>query len=91
MRIVWREWFSEEDVAELTSRGTLPRNETILDYAPVHGADAASMVAEHETACGSEMFRKDTQITITEPPEFAGSYSVSVEYNPTFYASKLKS
>lgn len=87
--IVWREWFNENAVKQLTEMGTLPRDETEID-APFDwedGEDIARDVAIAEYRNGSEMFREDgAQIVILEPEKYAGTYEISVEYEPVFSA-----
>lgn len=85
-KIVWREWFSESAVKQLTEMDTLPRNETEIDTRLFDGADVAAAIAENENHYDGEAFREGGEIVILEPEEFAGTYRIDVEYTPTFTA-----
>jgi hypothetical protein len=86
-RVVWREWFNAPAVARMTEMRTLPREEVELNLALIRdGADLAEAIAEDATQDGSELFRSETEIVILEPAEFAGTYRVCVDYEPTYTA-----
>jgi hypothetical protein len=52
------------------------------------GEDAARMIAEQCNNCDGEQFRVGGKIVIIEPEDMAGTYDISVDYEPTFYARK---
>lgn len=84
--VVWREWFNEATIAQLTAMGTLPRNETLLDCRLLNGADVAAAIAEDANGGDNEAFREGGELTIIEPEEFAGDYEISIDYEPFFFA-----
>lgn len=90
MKVIWREWYNESAVEALTKMGTLPRNETeiLLKYFwhGFDGADAASEIARQANQQDPEAFRNGGEIVILEPPEWAGTYDIEVDYEPTFTA-----
>ena len=86
-KIVWREWFNEAAVAALTKMKTLPRNESMIDTRWMDGEEIAAEIAKEENEQDGEAFRESGEIVILEPTEFAGTYDVSVEYEPVFSAS----
>ena len=86
--IVWREWFNEAAVKQLTETGTLPRNETDIDTSYMDGEDVAAEIAEKANSQDSESFRSGGEIVILEPEEFAGTYEILTEYEPRFTAYK---
>ena len=86
--IVWREWFNEAAVKQLTEMGTLPRNEIDIDTSYMGGESVAAEIAEKANWQDSEWFRSGGEIVILEPEEFAGTYRIIVDYEPTFYACR---
>lgn len=90
MNVIWREWYNESAVEAMTKLGTLPRNETDVGYEPgefgFDGADAASEIAHQANREDPEAFRNGGEIVILEPPEWAGTYDIDVDYEPTFTA-----
>ena len=88
-KIIWREWFNAPAVAKMTEMGTLPKEETEIDTCGEDGRSVAELIAKEATDHGSEMFRESgAMIVILEPQEFAGTYDISVDYEPTFFAIK---
>ena len=89
IKVVWREWYNENAVKQLTEMGTLPRDETEID-APFDwedGEDVARDLATTEYQNGSELFREaGAQIVILEPEKYAGTYEIDIEYVPNFLA-----
>lgn len=85
-KVVWREWFNAPTVAKLTEMGALPREEVELDTKFEDGPGVAALIAKDATDHGSEAFREETEIVIIEPEEFAGTYKICVDYEPTFTA-----
>jgi hypothetical protein len=87
--IVWREWFNEAAVKQLTEMGTLPRNEINLEYYDNYeGEHIAEMIAQ---ACNKEdvtAFTEPTEIVILEPEKFAGTYEVYVDFEPRYTAER---
>lgn len=90
-KIVWREWYSADLVAVLEKHGTLPRNENCVDTLWMDGGDVAAELAALSNRNDSESFSRGGSIVILEPPEFAGTYHVSVDYEPCFSAHKADS
>lgn len=86
--IVWREWFNEAAVKQLTEMGTLPLNETDIDTNYMTGDDVAAEVAEKANQQDNESFCSGGEIVILEPEEFAGTYKITTEYEPRFTAYK---
>lgn len=90
MNVIWREWCNESDVEAMTKMGTLPRNETQINLEPDprynEGADAAEEIARLVYWQDPEAFRNGGKIVILEPPEWAGTYDIEVDYEPTFTA-----
>lgn len=87
-KVVWREWYDEAAVKALTEMGTLPREETMLNIMFENGEDVAGMIAEECNKRDGEHFREGGDIVILEPAEFAGTYRITTEYEPVFYARK---
>lgn len=46
MKVIWRELYNEFAVEEMTKLGTLPRNETKIDWEPTDGLDGTDIAAE---------------------------------------------
>ena len=89
-KIVWREWFNEHALKQLGEMGTLPRNEIMLNVMFENGCDVAEMIAKDCNQHDGEQFRESGKIiVILEPDEFAGTYQITTEYEPTFYACKI--
>ena len=86
--IVWREWYNDAAVENMTEMGTLPRYETDIDTRYMDGDGIAAEIAEKQNIQDSESFREGGEIVILEPEEFAGTYEISVEYEPRFTAYK---
>lgn len=90
MKVIWRERYNKVAVEAMTKRGTLPRNETEIDYEPSElgfdGEDAAAVIAHIANQQDSECFHNGGELVILEPPEWAGTYDISVDYEPTFTA-----
>lgn len=84
--IVWREWFNEAAVKQLTAMGTLPREEMDLDCDHLDGEDIAALIGEQCNKEHGSMFTDTTEIVILEPEKFAGTYRVHVEYEPSYSA-----
>ena len=85
-KIVWREWYNAPAVAKMTEMGTLLREECELDVRGEDGAGVAALIAKDATDHGSEAFHSETEIVILEPEEFAGTYKIHVDFEPTFTA-----
>lgn len=85
-KIVWRDWFSDPAIAQLTAMGTLPRNEVEIDTRLEDGASVAKLIAEDAYSHDAESFRNGGEIVIVEPEEFAGTYCITVDYEPIFSA-----
>jgi uncharacterized protein YaiL (DUF2058 family) len=89
--VIWREWYNEATVKQLTEFGTLPRNETeVDDFDITDGEVVARVIATKANEDDPESFREGGEITIVEPAAIAGDYEISVDYAPTFYASKTE-
>lgn len=86
--IVWREWFNADAVERLKVIGALPRNETEIDERFLDGEAVAEAVAEQANKEDFEQFVTGGRIVILEPEEFAGTYEISTEYEPVFYAHR---
>lgn len=84
--IVWREWYNEPAVKKMEEMGTLPRYETEVDTRFMDGDEVAAALAEDAYRHDSEQFREGGELVIMEPEEFAGTYDVSVDYEPVFNA-----
>lgn len=89
--IVWREWYNDVAVKQLTEMGTLPCYETDIDISYMDGDDVAAEIAEKQNSQDGECFLEGGEIVILEPEQFAGTYEVSVEYEPRFTAYKTDS
>lgn len=88
MKIIWREFFNEAAVKQLTEMGTLPRYETEMDVDEyTDGEEAAAEIAEKAFREDSEMFREGGTLVIVEPEHLSGTYDIEVEYRPSFYAN----
>jgi hypothetical protein len=88
--IVWREWYNAAAVAKMTEMGTLPSYETDIDARFMSGDEVAAAIAEAAYRADSGCFRNGGVLVITSPPEFAGTYEVSVDYEPVFSASEVE-
>jgi hypothetical protein len=88
IKVIWRDWYDDAAVAALTKLGTLPRNEAEVEAFMTDGEDAARMIAEQLNSFDGEQFREGGTIVILEPEDMAGTYEISVDYEPTFYATK---
>ncbi|SDP39331.1 hypothetical protein SAMN04488061_2831 [Filomicrobium insigne] len=86
--VVWREWFDDEAVAELTAMGTLPRDETEISDYGYDGADTAAEVARTVHEQDSECFVNGGKIVILEPERYAGIFHVHVDFEPSFSATR---
>lgn len=85
--IVWREYYNDAAVAQLTAMGTLPRNETEIDTADMQGYEVAAEIAQRDFDDTFEsIFREGGRMVILEPVEFAGTYEIQVDYVPQFSA-----
>lgn len=87
--IIWREWYDDNAVRQLTKMGTLPRYETEIDTRYMDGDDVAAKVAEKASRYDSESFRDGGVLVLLEPEEFAGDYEITVEWEPCFTAYKM--
>lgn len=88
IKVVWRDWYDDAVVAALMKMGTLPRNEAEVETFMTDGEDAARMIAEQCNNHDGEQFREGGKIVILEPEDMVGTYDISVDYEPTFYARK---
>lgn len=86
-KIVWREWYNEPAVKKMEEMGTIPRYETEIDIADLDGEEVAMRIAEEANKEDSLQFREGGEIVILSPESYAGTYDISVDYVPTFYAS----
>lgn len=87
--VTWREWFNDHAVEQMSKMGTLPEYETEIDgWVDDDGEHAAMEIAKTVNAKDFEQFRESCEIEILKPENLAGSYSISVDYEPTFYAEK---
>lgn len=85
--IIWREWYNEAAVKQLTEFGTLPRYEAEVDTEFEDGEGVARLIAKQSNEDDSDCFRESGEkIVILEPQEFAGTYEIHVEYCPEFSA-----
>ncbi len=85
--IAWREFYEPEVVQKLEAIGTLPRYETEIDvWGYENKGDIAREIAKLANDEDSDWFREGGQMTILEPEQYAGTYHISVEYHPNFYA-----
>lgn len=89
IKVIWRDWYRPEDVTVLTKMGTLPRNEAKVAAFMMDGEDAAREIAKQCNNCDGEQFREGGRIVIVEPEEMAGTYDISVDYEPSFFARKV--
>lgn len=88
-QIVWREYFNEAAVKQLTDMGTLPRNVfEIEDIEAVDGEEIAAAIAQEAYDNDPSSFTEGGDIVIVDPPEFAGKYYVEPEFRATFWASR---
>lgn len=91
LTIIWRPYFDDAAVANLTEIGTLPRNETIIeDYDYDSGEDVAAEVARVEHNFCSDIFVNGGDMVILEPENYAGRYDIFVDWEPTFSANVAK-
>lgn len=88
--IVWREWYDENAVRQLTDMGTLPRYETEIDARYMDCDDVAAEIAEKANRDDSERFRDGGMLVIIAPEEFAGDYDIAVDWEPRFTAYKTE-
>ena len=87
--VIWREWFNADAVKRLEAMGTLPRNEIeIDDFDMTHGEAVARLIAQKTNEQDFEQFREGGQIVIVEPESIAGTYEITVDYEPQFDAYK---
>lgn len=87
--VIWREWYNEAAVKQLTAMGTLPRNEIeIDDFDMTDGDVVARLIAEDAYKHDPEYFREGGDLVIMEPAIIAGHYQISVDYEPVFSAYK---
>jgi len=85
--VVWREWYNEQAVEQLTAMGTLPHNETELPIDDLmDGCDVAAEVAKLENHFDCTAFERGGKIVILEPEYVAGTFEINVEYEPFFSA-----
>ncbi len=87
-KIIWRDAYSEGALEAMERLGTVPREEIEIDTRFMDGAEIAAAIANDSNGRDSENFREGGDIVILEPEEFAGTYKVSVDYEPHFYAYK---
>lgn len=87
-KIVWRELFEEATVVALTKMGTLPRNMSMIDTRFEDGEGVAQLIAEESYNQDAESFSEGGEIVIIEPAEFAGTYDLVAEYEPSFTANR---
>lgn len=88
-KVVWREWYSDTVVEQLEAMGTLPRYETEIDTQFEDGEGVARLIAVDTSSHDAESFRTETEIVILEPAEFAGTYKICVDYEPSFHAFRI--
>lgn len=89
MKVAWRGWYEAKVIAQLTAFGTLPREEMELEVNGFDdGEDVAQMIAEHLNSVDSEQMREGGRVVILEPEEYAGTYDVTVDYEPVFAVRK---
>lgn len=88
IKVIWRDWYDDAAVAALTKMGTLPHYEAEVEALMTYGAQAACMIAEKCNNYDGEQFHEGGRIVIMEPEDMAGTYDISVDYKPTFYARK---
>ena len=86
--IIWREWFNESAVEQLTKMGTLPREETEIDTLYLSREEIAEAVIEKAYREDYTSFQHGGEIVIIEPKEYAGTYNVEVEFEPRFFATE---
>ena len=87
--VVWREWYNESAVKKLIEMGTLPRNEIEVDGADeLEGWELAELIVRQVNGEDPEYFRQGGSMVILEPEKHAGTYNITVEYEPTFYADR---
>lgn len=88
IKVVWRKWYNAPAVAQLEAMGTLPRNEIELDidFPRDDGASVARAIAEDAHQNDAESFCEGGEIVILEPEDFAGTYRIGVDYEPSFSA-----
>ena len=85
--VVWREWFNEAAIKKMTEMGTLPREETELVIDDLdEGSDIAAVIARNANRSDFEAFQNGGKIVILEPEYIAGTYDISVEFEPCFSA-----
>ena len=91
-KIVWREYFSDDAVRQLTEMGTLPRYETAVYVCDITtGDDVATRLAELAHEQDNECFQADGEkLVILEPEEFAGTYEVLVYWEASFSANRCE-
>jgi hypothetical protein len=89
IKVVWREYYNENAVEKLTAMGTLPRYETeIPDSNYLDGEEIAAVVAQESNRNDNESFQSGGDMVILEPAEFAGTYTIDVQWEPYFSATK---
>ena len=86
IKIVWRDCYNEAALAAIEKHGTLDREEIELEGCLMDGEEAAAMIAEKVNEHDFERFRDGGHLVILEPAEFAGTYSISVDWQPIFHA-----
>lgn len=85
--VVWREWYNEAAVKQLTEMGTLSRYQIELSIEDwMDGCDVAAEIAKRANQSDFEAFQKDGKIVIIEPEYVAGTFDIEVEYEPSFSA-----
>jgi len=91
MQVIWRDWLSPKAVQQLTEMGTLPRNEFEWDeWIGARGGDIAQAIAEEQNKFDCASFAEGGRIEIIEPDEYAGAYDISVDWEPSFFASRAE-
>jgi hypothetical protein len=90
--VIWREWFNAAAVKKMTEMGTLPREEIEVDDFDVEsgGRTVARIIAAAANKQDPEQFREGGGLVIVEPEAIAGTYEITVDYEPVFYAYKAE-
>ena len=91
MKIIWREWYSEQAIAAMTKMGTLPQEEMEINSLGIYACDdIARKLVEQINSQNDECFRNGGDIVILEPLACAGRYNITVTYEPYFYVRKME-
>lgn len=85
-QIVWREWYNAPAVAQMEAMGTLPKETIDIDCRYLTKDEVAAEIARRINLEDSESFARGGEIVIISPEEFAGTYSIDVDWTPSFSA-----